>query len=105
MFDGDCDGWLSREELVAAITHLTAMRGVQDNATPTTLTVSNGEASPTPSPAPEGHSPAPEGQQECDRMGKEEIADSALQNYGKTKVWSTEKIRPFRRDYLKMEVL
>ena len=74
VFDGDCDGWLSREELVAAIAHLTAMRGTQDDATPTTL--SNGDASPAPSPAPEG-------QQDC---GKEEIADSILQNYGKTKV-------------------
>lgn len=83
VFDGDCDGWLSREELVAAIAHLMAMRASRSNATPittttlatsTTLTVSGEtDTSPSPSPAPED-------------PGKEEIADSALHDYGKTKV-------------------
>ncbi len=86
MFDGDCDGWLSREELVAAIAHLMAMRQLQSNATPTTampttLTVSNREADASPTP-----SPTPEDQPDDEGAGKDEVADSALQDYGKTKV-------------------
>ena len=64
---------------MAAIAHLLAMSRVQDSVA--TLTVSSGEAeaSPTPSPTP-GSQPDGEGVRE------ENIADSALQDYGKSKV-------------------
>lgn len=108
MFDGDCDGKLSRGELVTAITHMQSMRwnqnGPHANPSRTLLaaTVVNGGVVSHNTSATSGESgdeldgsgvenvavdEETEGEEEA---SAEDIADSAIKDYGSENVCSCE---------------
>ena len=99
MFDRDCDGFLSWEELAAAIANMQAIKlSPYGDATPTQGPPNGGvvtnhhdlsgasEGSTEPlDAAPVGV--ASTGQEGWAQHSAKDIADSALNQYGKEKVW------------------